>query len=382
MPDHSVSGHCYLRELKRGKAWYAKLRYYPSRHDRRVKLGDAWTRKDAPPDGWLTKRSAEAALQELLVEERRKLGETIRMGARVSFSDACNEWLRWTEVERGRRSSTMADYRNAVDKVLVPEFGASTPLELVHAEFIERAKAEWMGRLTPRTVNKYLIMLHGIMARAIKLGWLRDNPLDRVDRLPQKRENRFQHLEPAEVEALARAADDWHAAIYVTAAFTGLRQGELRQLRWEDVSFEKHLIHVRRETKSGYARSVPLIDRVARELDALSRREHWTAPGDLVFPNAVGRPFDPSKLIRQLHKDLAAAKLARVRFHDLRHTFGTLAVRKFPLTDVKAMMGHADIQTTMRYIHHVPQAEAAAKLAEAMATDQLEEVTDGTRQSV
>ena len=55
--------------------------------------------------------------------------------------------------------------------------------------------------------------------------------------------------------------------------------------------------------------------------------------------------------------------LRRIRFHDLRHSFGTLAVQVFPLTDVKAYMGHADISTTMIYVHHVPQHDAAAKLS-------------------
>ena len=51
-------------------------------------------------------------------------------------------------------------------------------------------------------------------------------------------------------------------------------------------------------------------------------------------------------------------------FHDLRHTFGSLAVQVWPLSDVRAYMGHADIQTTMRYAHHVPKAKAAAELSE------------------
>jgi fructose/tagatose bisphosphate aldolase len=62
------------------------------------------------------------------------------------------------------------------------------------------------------------------------------------------------------------------------------------------------------------------------------------------------------------YKALDAAELPRMRFHDLRHTFGTLAVQAFPLTDVKAFMGHADIQTTMIYAHHVPQHDAADRL--------------------
>ena len=51
-----------------------------------------------------------------------------------------------------------------------------------------------------------------------------------------------------------------------------------------------------------------------------------------------------------------------MRLHDLRHTFGTLAVQAFPLSDVKAYMGHADIATTMIYVHHVPQHDAADRL--------------------
>lgn len=52
-------------------------------------------------------------------------------------------------------------------------------------------------------------------------------------------------------------------------------------------------------------------------------------------------------------------------FHDLRHTCGTIAVRVFPLTDVQAMLGHADAQTTMRCVHSVPRTDAAKLLAKA-----------------
>ena len=51
-------------------------------------------------------------------------------------------------------------------------------------------------------------------------------------------------------------------------------------------------------------------------------------------------------------------------FHDLRHTFGTLAAQVWPVHDVQAFMGHADIQTTMRYLHHVPKHDAAARFTE------------------
>ena len=67
----------------------------------------------------------------------------------------------------------------------------------------------------------------------------------------------------------------------------------------------------------------------------------------------------------------------RLNFHALRHTFGTLAVQAFPLTDVKAYMGHADIQTTMIYVHHVPQHDAADRLGQL-----VEATEDPLEQSV
>ena len=60
---------------------------------------------------------------------------------------------------------------------------------------------------------------------------------------------------------------------------------------------------------------------------------------------------------------------AHFRWHDLRHAFGTLAVRAFPLSDVKAYMGHAHIETTMIYVHHVPQHDAASRLSRLVVAE-------------
>jgi integrase len=109
-----------------------------------------------------------------------------------------------------------------------------------------------------------------------------------------------------------------------------------------------------------------MIDQVARVLADLSMRDEFVTPEDLVFPNSIGNFLDDSKLRYRYMKTLERAGLKRLRFHDLRHTFGTLAVQVFPISDVKAYMGHADIQTTMIYVHHVPQHDAADKLSRAI----------------
>ena len=112
---------------------------------------------------------------------------------------------------------------------------------------------------------------------------------------------------------------------------------------------------------------MPLVDLVARVLDTLSRRDVFTGADELVFPNQTGGFLDDSALRRRYYRALKAAGIAHLRFHDLRHTFGTLAVQEFALSDVKAYMGHADIATTMIYVHHVPQHDAADRLSARLA---------------
>ena len=169
----------------------------------------------------------------------------------------------------------------------------------------------------------------------------------------------------------SHAADTQDRALYTLAGFTGLRLGELLALRWDDLSFSARLVHVRRSytrgqvktPKSGRVRSVPMIDQVIAPLDALSQRGQFTAPKDLVFANIVGDPIDESALRRRFYAALDRAGLKRVRLHDLRHSYCSLAVRAYRLDEVKAYAGHADIAMTMRYVHHVPAHDAADRLS-------------------
>ena len=99
--------------------------------------------------------------------------------------------------------------------------------------------------------------------------------------------------------------------------------------------------------KSGKVRAVPMIDQVLRELDALSRRDRFVDDDDLVFISPTGEHLEDSALRRRFYAALKQAKIKHLRFHDLRHSFGTLAVQVFPLSDVKAYMGHAVVELAM-----------------------------------
>jgi integrase len=368
-----ISGHIYLKSGPRGLSWYFRGRLP---REVRKRFGPAWTGKGRPPTGYFTEKTADAKLQEILADARRgKLAGVVTTGA--TFADAAAEWLRYVEHDRKRRPSTISDYRGVIEHALKSEFG-ELRLEAVTAARIDayRARLVEEGRLSARTINKRLVVLHGVLGRAMRVYGLRSNAASLVDRQPLRRSGDFAVLSPVEVEALARAAEDEQdAALFRVAAFTGLRLGELRALRWADVDFTKRLVHVRRNfthgtvgaPKSGKVRSVPLIDQASKALDSLSRRERFTDGDDLVFVDEIGGYVDDWRLRRRFHDALDRAGLKRLRLHDLRHTFGTLAVQAFPLSDVKAYMGHADIQTTMLYVHHVPQDDAADKLTEVVA---------------
>jgi integrase len=120
---------------------------------------------------------------------------------------------------------------------------------------------------------------------------------------------------------------------------------------------------------------VPLTDQAAAALDGLSRRERFVGPDDLVFCSAVGAVLWEGEVRRGFYAALERAGLGHLRertppfrFHDLRHTFCTLAAGAAPITDVMAWMGHADLATTQLYAHHVPKHDAAQRPTAAFAT--------------
>ncbi len=190
--------------------------------------------------------------------------------------------------------------------------------------------------MTNKSKNNIVVLLHGIFRRAVTVYDLPLNPVAKVERHRVRSSGDIDVFEPEEVWALVRAAEsEQDAAIYLTAAFTGLRRGELIALRWRDVDFGR-LIRVRANyaggqlttPKSGKVRSVPMAPDVTSALARLGQREWFTGADDLVFPGTTGGYLDGDAVSKRYGRTLDRAALRRLRFHDLRHTFGTRTIAK------------------------------------------------------
>ena len=201
---------------------------------------------------------------------------------------------------------------------------------------------------------------------------------DRPPAPPVDADIRF--LDREELEALLRAAADDYLGptdrvLWLTAAMTGLRQGELAGLRWRDVDWSARLVRVRRSYSRGRwttpksrrsSRAVPMADRVAAELERHFSRSAYTADDDLVFAHPhTGRPYDASKSRVRFKAALKRAELRDLRFHDLRHTYGTLmAAAGTPLRTLQGWMGHRDYKTTEIYADFAPDPTQGAVWAQ------------------
>lgn len=372
-----ASGTLVLKKRRYGHAWNAVGRR-PDGRRFHVKLADAYVAKGgSPPEGQLTRRQAEAALRAYLADLDRGLITAAPAVSGRTMEDALNEWLRWSRDERAVKPSTHKDRSWAVKARLVPALG-HLPLEVVTAADLERWRGQLAaGGVSARNINKLTQFVHSALKRARRAwGVPVTNPAADLERYPERYSGAYDFYGPEEVMALARAAEDEQdAALYLTAAYTGLRMGELLALRWRDVDFPAETLRVARSysyghlttPKSGKVRAVPLVPQVAQALAHLGQRAHFTGPDDLVFPSVTGGYLDRSALRKRYKAAVAKAGLRQLRFHDLRHTFCSLAINAGSIIEVQHWAGHSDSRTTQRYLHYKARADEARRLAAAFA---------------
>lgn len=337
-----------------------------------------------PDPSYLSPREAQAELRRLLEHDASKR-PTPRSsaGKPITFAYAAEAWIAHGERQRNLKRSTLKDYRQVLNAYLLPgdrqttRFGrapfATEPLRDLRPGDVKA----WYDELPyGRTAEKLLMIVRAVLAHARSRGWIDGDPAGSVERQPVRYSGDYDFYSREEIDALVRAArSEQDAAIYLTAAMTGLRRGELVALRWRDIDFLGQAIRVRANysygqlvtPKSGKVRSVPMVPEVASALARLGQREHFTADQNPVFAGPAGGHLDASALRRRYVAAVKQAGLRPLPFHSLRHYFGSMAVNRATLVQVQSWMGHSHIQTTARYLHAKSQADDAALLAQAFA---------------
>jgi integrase len=363
------TGSLYVYKDRTGaESWYA--RWWDD--GRRVKRRVGPKRRPGSRDG-LTRGQAERELRRLIEREQPATG------ARIDIETAGARLVSHLET-LGRKPTTLATYQSLLRTHLV-KLG-DKPLEKIAVADVERLISGMRRNGTgPKTIRNALALLSQIFRFAQRRGWCRENPCLQVDapKLDESADIRF--LDEDELAALIRGVPetgpfaDTDRALFLVAAMTGLRQGELLALRWRDVDWPARKIRVRRNFVRGHwgtpksrrgSRSVPMADRVGAELERHFQRSAYRNDDDLVFGHPqAGSVLSHSKLVRRFKRALTAAGVRPVRFNDLRHTFGTrMAAAGVPLRTLQEWMGHRDIKTTQIYADYQPDDRLEAELVE------------------
>jgi len=286
----------------------------------------------------------------------------------------------------GRKRSTITEYRSFLRVHLAPHF-ADKAMDSIGPRDVEGfiAARRREGKATKSILN-YLGLLHSIFVYAEKRGLARRNPVKLVDKPERPRvDPDIRFLDQAELDALLMAVPDdrrgpTERVLYITAAMTGLRQGELLGLRWLDIDWSAARIRVRQSFVRGEfgspksrrsSRSVPLADQVAGELERHFQRSAYAGDDDLVFCHPeTGGPLDRSRLLKRFKAAAKRSGIRDVRFHDLRHTFGTrMAAAGVALRTLQEWMGHRDFKTTLIYADYQPSSHEAKLVERAFGRD-------------
>jgi len=357
-----------VKVRKRGSKWYVVIDYHGRRKSKCVG----------------TREAAEKVRRE--IEARLALGDLSSLEkpkAVLTFKAYADHWLE-TDALRCK-PSTVEFYRDYQERYVVPRFG-STQLTAITRDEIKQFIADLCAKgLSKNTIRLAVASLRVVLSSAVEEGTIQSNPAFRLGRMVAsgKPEQKAQAMEPEEVDRFLAATREFcpeYYALFLIAVRTGLRQGEILGLKWGDFQFGQgeddpdRFIFVQRRwyrgrfstPKSKKERRVDMSRELRRGLLELRdqrlleayQQGRTSIADELVFPGVDGNPLPARKVVESYFLPvLEHAGLRRFRFHDLRHTFGSLLIEAgAPLPYVRDQMGHSSIQITAdKYVHLIPR---------------------------
>jgi len=318
-----------------------------------------------------TKKKAKEILRD--IEDQLSKGLYIPDSKIPIFSKAAKDWLEYKKPNL--RDSTWSVYEghtknhfNDLDDLKINRITIAK-IE----QWISDRQNEGMNILTLR---KILVTLGQIMAYAVRHRYISYNPARDAEK-PKGQGNtkkkKIRVLTPTEINAFLEAESDMkYKTLFRLAIFSGARQGELLGLKWSDIDWENNQIHIQRtfnnnawyDTKTETSnRKIDLGPAMMTELKKWKLACPKSKLG-LIFPNGAGNPINHNNLVnRHFSPALEAAKLPKIRFHDLRHTYASLLIEQGEnIKYIQSQLGHSSPSVTLNVYAHLmkPTNQAAA----------------------
>lgn len=346
-------------------AWYGSWRTADGKRTTR-KIGPLRKGRDG-----LSKTQAEGVLREMILID-------------ASRPQAANHAPTVTQLGRmllarlereGRKPSHIETVRYHLSTHIDPLLGDLPGSQVLESDVQRLVDRMIRAGRAPKTIRNVIGTLHSLLAQVVK-----DNPAAVAKLPPARPANEIRFLTQAELvrvldvappDDAPRAERDWWPVLrllVLTAAMTGMRLGELRALRWQDLDMAAMKVRVRYAYVRGHmgapksrrsVRAIPLASRLVSELEQHHRSTVWNQDSDLVLAHPhTGRPLDRVRLLSYFKQALVRAEVRPVRIHDLRHTFATTVAASGEVSPrtLQEWMGHLDPRTTQIYADYMPGA--------------------------
>ena len=319
-------------------------------------------------------------------EVREKLKKAIEDSGRLDLTKAgkytLGQWMDvWFEnyAQIRVRPSSHQTYKGYIENHIKPNIGKIPIEKLTSLELqkfyrklltegrVDRIEAENQPKgLSAKTVRNIHQVLSSALDLAVEQKLILMNPALKCA-LPKVEHREMQTLPAEQLAAfLQEAKNSGVYELYYLDLATGLRRGELLGLKWEDIDLDQGVIRVRRQVAriNGKVQEMPLKTKnsyrsiaISQEAVQMLREMKDKGLGEYVFPSPTGGPISPDSVLNMLHRVLERAGLPPLRFHDLRHTFATLALQNgVDIKTVSGMLGHFSAGFTLDTYAHVTTA--------------------------
>ena len=320
-------------------------------------------------DGKVVRESSKSTkfrdAETLLIKRRQSIREgqmpEIKRIANHTFSELVTDYLKWAERQRAytKKESVINQLKDRFGQFQLRRFDT----RLIEAYQGERLQ---VGN-KPATINRHIATLKHMFTKAVEWDMVEDDTLKRIRRAKLLEENnrRLRYLSTEECQALINACTKQlkHLQpILIMALNTGMRKGEILNLKWDDVDL-KHGFILLAHTKNGERREIPINGSLRATLEELHK-------GTTKRPRKVHVPYvfydyKSEKPYGNIHHSFTTAcKRASIRdfrFHYLRHCFAShLVMSGIDLTTVKELLGHKNLAMTLRYAHLAPSHKVKA----------------------